>query len=111
MRLIAHCDSCHELINVSSFASTRPDLVREKGETLTLECTKCRNLSHKHVNEIQAKEGLILVGIGILISIMVTIVLWKFLGMIGTISLIIPLYIWQAQSKAASAFNNYRLKR
>jgi len=111
MRLIAHCDSCNECIKVSSFAPTRPDLVREKGETLRLECTKCRNISQKHVNDIQAKEGLAPVGIGILISIIVSIVLWKFLGAIGTISIIIPFYIWQAKSKSISTFNNYRLKR
>lgn len=111
MRLIAHCDSCIELIKVSSFAPTRPDLVSEKGETLSLECTKCRNISQKHVNDIQAKDSLVLIGIGMLISIIITIVLWKFLGAIGTISIIIPPYIWQAQSKSISTFNNYRLKR
>ena len=109
--LVTPCASCNEPIVVKSNASTRPNLAKENGEILHLEYTKCRNITKKHVNDIQAKENLVFIAAGILISLIVTLVLWNILAGFSTISLAIPLLIWQGDSKAAHSFIRYRLKR
>jgi len=41
----------------------------------------------------------------------VTILLWKVLGAVGTISGLIPVFIWKQQSNAVHLFNVYRGSR
>ena len=105
--LVTSCAFCSEPIVVKSRASTRPELAKEKGELLPLECTKCRNITQRHVNDIKAKENLVFIAAGILISLIVTLVLWNILAGFSTISLAIPLLIWQGESRAAHSFNEH----
>ena len=50
---------------------------------------------------------IIFIGVGI--GIIATIVLWKMLGAIATISMSIPILFWNQQASSVNAFNSYRI--
>jgi hypothetical protein len=114
MKLYTICKSCKEEIKIASTASTRPELEMEKGGEFNVNCTSCGVMQKKRVNDIRAKHNIIMVLIGLLIGIVASIALLIILGdiKIGLVLVaIIPLFIWQQQSKTAQAFNSYRIRR
>jgi len=91
MKLITNCDSCKEEINIKSNSSSRPELGMEKGDNFLISCPKCSNESSKHINDVRAiPSNLITIG-GLIISFCVTAALWSIAGLVGTITLAIPL--------------------
>ena len=111
MKLFTKCNSCKEEILIKSNASTRPDLEIERGEKFVVNCTSCGRNLEKHVNDIKAKENNFFIIGGVVLSIIVTLVLWNFFGAVGTISGAIPILIWKQQNNAVHAFNSYRVRR
>ncbi len=111
MKLITNCDSCKEEISIKSNSSTRPELAMEKGDEFNINCANCGNNSKKHVNDVRAvASNTIAIG-GLIISILITVALWNIAGLVGTISITIPLIIWQQQNKSVHTFNSYRTRR
>jgi hypothetical protein len=102
---------CKSEISVKSFAIIKPDLEMDKGELIQLNSQNCGSVQNTHVNDVEVKisQGDI-VG-GILLLVMVTLVLILFLGAIGTILVIIPIYILQQQRNLVNAFNLYKRPR
>jgi len=111
MNLFTNCKSCRKENFIKSSASTRPDLEMEKGEEFNIQCTECLVTNKVHVNDVSATENNNVIIAGVLLSIIITIFLWSFLGAIGTISVTIPILIWQAQSSSVNAFNSYMITR
>jgi len=111
MKLITNCKSCKKEIGIKSNASTRPELGMEKGDTFNINCLHCGNNAKVHINDVRAVSSHIITIGGVIISLLVTAALWKIVGLVGIISITIPLFIWQYQNKAAHAFNVYRSRR
>ena len=111
MKLVTDCNDCTEEIKIKSYASTRPELEMDKGEKFEVRCNHCRKRQEKHVNDIKAKPNQVIIIGGILIGLIVTILLWKVLGAVGTISGLIPVFLWKQQSNAVHLFNVYRGRR
>ena len=111
MQLITHCDGCKEIIPVKSNASTRPDLEMEKGEVFVVNCQKCGKMNSRHVNDIYARinKWLMLGIVGV--SLVVTLVLWSMIGLISTITAVIPALAYGQQNQAVSGFNRYKVRR
>mgnify|MGYP000294758608 CR=1 FL=1 len=110
MRLSTTCISCHKSFKVKARARTRPDLQMKKGDYLKLSCPNCARQQEKHVNDIQTGLSPLLIIIGILAGILSCIFLWE-MGFISTLSIIIPIIIWQQDTILCRAFNNYRVLR
>jgi len=83
----------------------------DKGDTFNLNCIDCGSNSEIHVNEVSAKENFTIIIAGIIVSVIVTVILWQVLGAIGTITIGIPMLMWGQQAKSVSAFNGYMLRR
>ncbi len=111
MKLITNCDACKKEIGIKSNASSRPELGMEKGDEFDIKCPNCGNNTKKHVNDIRAVASNKIVLGGLLISFVVTATLWNIAGLVGTITIGIPLLIWQQQSQSIHAFNAYRTRR
>ncbi len=109
MKLYTFCKGCKKETFIKSTAVTRPDLAHDKGEEISINCNNCGKRFAKHVNEIKAKPDPKILGIGLVVSIVVTAILLLFLGVIGSICLGIPLLFWQQQNSNAQAFNGYRI--
>lgn len=109
MKLYTYCKSCSEPSGIRSSANTRSELERELGETFLFNCTHCGINDTKHVNDVNAKPSLWIALGGLAVSAIVTIALWKGLGGIGAISIVLPMMIWKQQNKSVHAFNRYRL--
>jgi len=107
MKLFTKCKHCKEDILVKSNSNTRPELRSEQGDTAKYKCEKCNRSSERHVNEVRARVNTDVVAYGALLGITVTAILWFLLGAIGTISIIIPLLIYNSQLSSVSAFNFY----
>ncbi len=111
MTLYTNCTSCKADIRIKSNAFTRPDLQMEKGTEFNVNCSECETIQKKHVNDVRAEEGKLMLLIGIVLGIIVTIVLCSLYGAIGTASIVIPILFWQQQIKATKTFNSYMVKR
>lgn len=110
MKLYTTCKHCREDILVKSSSNTRPELRSEKGDSSKYKCNQCQRTSERHVNEVRAKINQDIVIAGVLLGVAITGVLWFLLGAIGTISIIVPLYIYNSQQNAVSAFNSYIIR-
>lgn len=111
MNLFTKCTACKKLVHVKSYASTRPELASSKGDNFNINCTHCASDFKTHVNDVEAHTNATILIAGVVVAIIITAILWFFIGAIGTISMTIPLLVYQAQSKATNAFNIYRVKR
>ena len=72
--LYTSCNSCQEDIRVRSWASTRPELAKEKDDEFMINCDKCGISIKTHVNDVRAKGSRVILIGGIIISIIVTAV-------------------------------------
>ena len=111
MKLVTYCKSCKKDIRIKSNASTRPDLQMEKGDEFNVNCQNCGKVEKKHVNDIKAESNNSIILIGIGIGIISAIVLWNIFGAIGTVSGIIPVFLWYQQMDATKGFNSYMIRR
>ncbi len=111
MKLVTRCQSCKKDIKIKSNAPTRPDLQMEKGDVFNVNCQNCGKIEKKHVNDIQAEPNNVLILIGVGIGIASTIVLWSLFGIIGTVSVVIPILFWYQQMNATKGFNSYTIRR
>jgi hypothetical protein len=112
MKLFSYCSSCKKEIPVKSLtASTRSDLAMDKGEQFYLQCPNCAVQTKVHVNDVRAKASNWMAIGGLVISLIFTIFLWKYLSAISTITILIPLIIFWQQSNSVNAFNRLVLRR
>ena len=111
MTHLTPCKSCGYEIKIKSLAATRSDLEKDKGEILKLNCPNCGTNQERHVNDVKAKASKLLVIGAIVISVVVTAVVWTFLGAIGSISGTIPVLAWVQERNAVKAFNSYKVKK
>jgi hypothetical protein len=111
MKLFTNCIACQEQIAIKSYASTRSDLEQEKGASFRLNCNYCGKDQEKHVNDVRAKGNHLIIIVGIVLSVIVTILLWNVFGAIGGVSVGIPLLIWQQQNSTVNTFNSYLVRR
>ena len=111
MKLFTVCNSCREQTLIKSNASTRPELIMDKGEEFNIQCTNCNKNENIHVNDVRAKQNKSVIIGGLIVGLIVTLVLWNFFGAIGTISGIIPALIWMQQNNSVNTFNKYLTRR
>ena len=107
MKLFTYCNSCKGEIPIKSYASSKPELAMDMGEKFNINCVHCGVNMEKQVNDVWAKPNKIIILVGWLVAIIVTIALWK-ISLIGSVSVAIPLLVWQHQSKAVHAFNAHK---
>jgi len=111
MKLRTTCRSCNEFITFKESVSTRPDLEQTRGELVKLNCQNCGSNQKTHVNDIEAYENKELLLIAVLVGIIITAILLFLLGLIGTISIGVPILIWQQHTSSIRNFNVYRMTR
>jgi len=108
MKLTATCKSCKIPNPIKSMAMTRPDLAMDKGEEFNLNCKSCGVNSIVHVNQVKVSSSPIPIVIGVIVSLILTLVLLR-VGWIAAATFVIPVYIWRQQQASESAWNRYRL--
>ncbi|WP_158975342.1 hypothetical protein [Cellulophaga sp. L1A9] len=111
MDLLTYCTACKRDIKIKSNAETRPDLQMEKGDTFQVNCNNCGTSEKKHVNDVRAEKSNLIILIGAGIGLLVTILLSVYLGLIGTIGLVIPFLFWKQQTGTTKSFNGYMVRR
>lgn len=111
MKLHTTCKSCKKDIKIRSYANDRSDLSKEKGDTFMVDCDECGHKQKIHVNDVRALMNRNLIYVGVVISIIVSIIGIQFLGIIGTITFAIPMIIWKQQQSSVHSFNSYLSRR
>ncbi len=111
MKLYTICEFCRSNINVKSSCSTRSELQMKEGDHLSVYCSSCNELNKKHVNDICAQANGKVLLIALIISIIVSAILWMILGAIGVISVAIIILFAQQEMKAVKSFNSYLIRR
>ena len=106
MKLYYYCSSpsCKKENLISVKSNNRYDLKNEIGEEINERCTHCGSYTKRHINRLHAKPNYMIIGLGFLLAIVVTALLWD-LGFVSTLSGSIPIGIWMYEERKASAFN------
>lgn len=109
MKIYYYCSSCKEENHFKS--NNKFDLQMElNSDEVVVNCNKCDKQDKKHINRLHSKPNYIFVFIGILLSIIVSIIMWD-IGFASTLSFTIPFYLWLQEQKRVSTFNSYNLYR
>ncbi len=98
-------------MTIKPHVATRPDLAREKGDEFYQNCSKCGTDQKIHVNEVRARQNSSIIIGGVIISLAVTFILLFAIGLIGTITMVIPTLIWKQQQSSVHGFNSYLITR
>lgn len=109
MLVFAKCPSCKEHVIIKTNSSTRPELSQEKGDNFMVNCQNCGKNFSQHINEIRAKANYKFLLITILISLLVSVVFLFLFGLIGTLTITVPIAIAAQQDQSVHAFNSYRI--
>lgn len=111
MKLYTICTSCRQSIKIRSGAATRHDLQMEKGDEFVVECQHCLKKTKVHANDVRAELNKTILLTGLIIGVLVTVILWRFYGAIGTVSGVIPVVFWQQQMMSIKSFNSFTIRR
>ena len=111
MKLEYTCSSCKKQNNYKLVTPTRGELQMKVGDEVDVNCNHCGKLDKKHINRIDAVVDSKKMLIAFLISAVVTVILYGFFGLIGTITFSIPLLMWIQENKSISHFNSYKIRR
>lgn len=111
MRLNTYCTSCKTDFKIKSQATTRPELQMEKGDEFIHNCLNCGKTEKKHINDVKAEvDNNILIG-AFVVGVIVSIILFIYFGVVGTVGAAIPLFVWQQQMSSIKTFNSFMIKR
>ena len=111
MRLEYTCSSCKKQNNYTPLAPTRGDLQMKVGDEVSVNCNNCGRIDKKHINRIDAVMNIRKMMFAFIISGIVTIILFSFFGLVGTITFSIPLLMWVQENKSINHFNSYKIRR
>ena len=112
MRLTFTCSVCKKENYLKEKASTRPNLQMQiRGDEVHVNCKFCGKRDKKHINRITAVVDNRIIGIGIIVGIVISLILIYFFGFIAAIILSIPILVWRNESDNAHKFNSYAIKR
>lgn len=103
------CPSCQERNKFSSLATDRVELEKDKGERIAVECAHCHARTNLNVNKIQAEPNNVITGASGVLGL-ICAGLFLNMGFIAGLPLALPVVVHQAQARAASSFNRYKIK-
>jgi len=83
----------------------------DKGEEFNIQCEHCLKNSKIHVNDVRAQQNNKIIIGGVVVGLIITIVLWRFLGAVATLSATVPAIIWKQEANAVTTFNKYMARR
>lgn len=111
MRLEFTCSQCKIQNNFTPVTTTRGELQMKIGDEVEVACGYCNKEDKKHINRIDAVVDNRKIVIALVISAVVTVILFSIFGLIGTITITIPVLIWIQESKSTNHFNSYKIRR
>ncbi len=111
MRLEYTCVSCKKQNNYKPVTSTRGELQMKVGDEVDVNCGHCGKIDKKHINRIDAVADNKKILIAFLISAVASLVLYSYFGLVGTITVGIPLLMWVQEGKSTNQFNSYKIRR
>lgn len=111
MKLATRCNSCNQEIILPYKAATRGDLQMKEGDEVKAFCPRCGATHKKHLNDIYAEENKMLHLLAVGIGLVLTVILWRFYGVIGGVALGASLLFLREHYNSVRAFNRYRIHR
>ena len=82
----------------------------KKGDEIPYICLKCHKKSKIHINKIRATPSINVFLLFSLISILASIILILYFGLLATFSFGIPMVFYLFQQGQAKHFNSYKIK-
>ena len=109
MRSTCTCRICKYQNYLKDKEDTRANLQMKIGnDKIDVNCGK---LDEKHINRITMVVDSRIVVFGVILGMISTVLLWKYLGAIATFTFSLPIVFWRYESKQAHKFNSYAIKR
>lgn len=104
------CTFCNSENKISISEEDRGSLQMKKGNEIPYTCTNCHKKDKIHINKIKAEPNKNTFIFSCIISIIISIVLILFFGLIATLSFVLPMIIYLYQQSLAKNFNSYKVK-
>lgn len=76
MKTYVLCKKCNNEILIKGYYSSRWDLTKKYGKTVTLKCKKCNSIHAYNIDEISARQGFISLIALIMLPISIGVVIW-----------------------------------
>ena len=112
MRLTYICSGCSNQNFLREKENNRGVILMKTGsDELRVKCKGCGKAEKKHLNKLVAVADYRIIIFGILVGIVVSLFLVYWFGLIATITLSIPIYIWSLEQNKAHRFNIYRIRK
>ena len=104
-----YCPECNERNSLRSMANDRVELEKDRGETFSVNCDNCHARPTIHVNDVQAEPNKLITGGSGVLGLVCAGMFFQ-LGFIAALPLALPIVVYQAQARAASGFNRYKVR-
>lgn len=112
MRLTYTCSACKKRNYLKEKENTRADLQYKIGDDeVKVNCDNCGKMDKKHLNRITAVADSNIVILGTVFGVLITGILWLYVGLIATIVCCVPIIVWRHENEKAHGFNSYAIKR
>lgn len=112
MRLAFTCRKCYKQSFFDGHYANRFVAKSElKTEEVGTTCAHCGHRERKHLNDIYAVADWRILLAGGLLGLVSTAVLVYYLGLIWTLTLSLPIFVWKQQNEKAHQFNLNRIER
>ncbi|KIX21675.1 hypothetical protein SY27_08260 [Flavobacterium sp. 316] len=111
--LIIHyfkCNFCNKENKIKIAEDDRGALQMKKGDEIPYSCLECHKKDKIHINKIRAIPSITVFAFVSLISILISIVLILFFGLLATLLFGLPMLFYLFQQGQAKHFNSYRIK-
>lgn len=82
----------------------------KRGDEIPYTCTNCHKKDKIHINKIKAEPNSNTFIFSCTISIIISIILILFFGLIATLSFGVPMIIYLYQQNIAKSFNSYKVR-
>ena len=102
------CSRCTKTIRLKSNASTRPDLIMERGEVFEVRCSRCEERHEIESNDVFADPDYKIMLFSLVISGLIIWTFWKEVRAVSLAALIVPSFIFGHELNAVHRFNCYQ---
>ena len=104
------CAFCNSDNKITISEDDRGTLQMKRGDEIPYSCSNCHKKDKIHINKIKAEPNSNTFIFSCTISIIISIILILFFGLIATLSFGVPMIIYLYQQNIAKSFNSYKVR-
>ncbi|WP_430908560.1 hypothetical protein [Maribacter sp. 2-571] len=111
MRLTYSCTACKAQQYFLPKHPSRAALQMQYGDMVKVNCQKCGKTEKKHLNKISAVVDARIIAVGFVLGLIATVLLWNYVGVVASVTLSLPMLVWNHENGKVGHFNRYAIRK